>query len=291
MSLGQYLATTWNNVRIWAINTAGNISLPWDVLDMLIIAFLLYKLIKFLRRSRLGMVAKGILLLVAAVWVSGRLNLMVLNFATSNAMEMGILALVILFQQEIRQALERVGSNSITGLIYREDGTEGMERIISQVGMACAQMSEHRTGALIVLERKVHLEEEIKSGTWLDARISMELLGNIFNSRAPLHDGAVVIRGCRIVSAGCILPLSDNTNLGSDLGTRHRAGLGTSEKSDAVVVIISEETGTISLAVEGRLQRSLTQDMLETRLKQELLAEQNAKRGNPIKRFFGRRRS
>ncbi|MCL2842630.1 MAG: diadenylate cyclase CdaA [Oscillospiraceae bacterium] len=290
MSLGQYLATTWNNVRIWAINTIGNISLP-DVIDMLIIAFLLYKLIKFLRRSRLGLVAKGILILVAAVWVSGRFNLMVLHFTTSHAMEMGILALVILFQQEIRQALERVGSNSITGLLYRNGADEGMEAVILQVVMACGQMAKHKTGALIVFERKVNLEEEVRSGTRLDARVSMELIGNIFNNRAPLHDGAVVIRAGRIVSAGCILPLSDNTSLGSELGTRHRAGLGTSEKSDAVVVIISEETGVISLAVGGRLKRSLTQETLEAELRQELLAESGTKRGNPIKRWLGGRPS
>jgi len=271
MGLVRYFATIWNSLRTWAVNTVGNISIT-DVVDMLIIAFLLYKFMQFLRRSRLGLVAKSILLLVVVAWGSGRFNLMVVNFATSRAMEMGILALVILFQQEIRQTLEQIGSKNLSDFVKRSESEEGLELVIVQTVQACLQMAKDRTGALIVLERKVSLEEEVRSGTRLEARVTALLIANIFHNKAPLHDGAMIIRGGRIESAGCILPLSDNANLSRELGTRHRAGIGVSEKSDAVVVAVSEETGAISVAVNGHLRRHLTQETLERLLRNELLA-------------------
>ena len=285
MDLGPYFASLWQTVRLWILTTVGNIGVT-DVIDMLIITFVLYKLVTFLRRSRLGRLARSILLFLAVVWISGRFNLMVINFVTSRAMEMGILALVVLFQPEIRQSLERFGRNNFFGLFEKEQDEQTLEGAIVQVVIACLQMAKEKTGALIVFERKVSLEDEIKTGTRLDARASSELLKNIFYDKAPLHDGAVVIRGGRLVSAGCMLPLSDNVNLSRDLGMRHRAGIGVSEKSDCVVVILSEETGAISVSVEGMLKRELTPDTFERLLRSVLIAEPEDKGGflrNPLR--------
>ena len=285
MDLGPYFVSLWQTVRLWITTTVGNIGLT-DVIDMLIITFVLYKLVTFLRRSRLGRLARSILLLLAVVWISGRFNLMVINFITSRAMEMGILALVVLFQPEIRQSLERFGRNNFFGFFEKEQDEQTLEGAIVQVVIACLQMAKEGAGALIVFERKVSLEDEIKTGTRLDARASSELLKNIFYDKAPLHDGAVVIRGGRLVSAGCMLPLSDNENLSRDLGMRHRAGIGVSEKSDCVAVILSEETGAISVSMEGMLKRELTPDTFERLLRSALITESEDKGGflrNPLR--------
>jgi len=289
MGLGQYFATYWQWLHTWAVNTVGNIGVT-DVIDMLIIAFLLYKLIQFLRRSRLGLIARSILLLLAIVWISGRLDLMVINFITRGAMEVGVLALIILFQQEIRQSLERLGRNNIPGLFGRSGAGQEMETIINQTVAVCLHLAREKTGALIAFERKVSLEDEAKTGTRLDARFSVELLGNIFYDKAPLHDGAVIIRDGLVASAGCMLPLSDNTNLSRELGMRHRAGIGLSEKSDAVVVMVSEEAGSISVAVDGNLRRHLAQDTLENLLRKELLAT-DAPRMSVFMKLLGGKRA
>ena len=289
MELGRYFANQWQWLRTWAVNTVGGIGLT-DVVDMLIIAFLLYKLIQFLRRSRLGLIARSILLLLAIVWISGRLDLMVINFITRGAMEVGVLALIILFQQEIRQSLERLGRNNIPGLFGRSGAGQEMETIINQTVAVCLHLAREKTGALIAFERKVSLEDEAKTGTRLDARFSVELLGNIFYDKAPLHDGAVIIRDGLVASAGCMLPLSDNTNLSRELGMRHRAGIGLSEKSDAVVVMVSEEAGSISVAVDGNLRRHLAQDTLENLLRKELLAT-DAPRMSVFMKLLGGKRA
>ena len=275
MDLGRHFSTIWQFLSGWVLDIANRISI-FDVVDMLIIAFLLYKLMRFLRKSRLGLAAKSILFFVAVVWVAGRLNLTVIHFASSRAMEMGILALVILFQPEIRQTFERLGRNNIIGFFNKGPG-EGMDTVVAQVIIACQQMVKEKTGALIVFERKVSLEDEAKTGTRIDARVSAELLVNIFFDKAPLHDGALLIRNGRVGNAGCMLPLSDNTSLSRELGMRHRAGIGVSEKSDAVAVVVSEETGTISVAVDGNLRRHLALDTFENLLKNELLTEEAPK--------------
>jgi len=266
----------WQFLRTWVVNTVGNIGIA-DIIDMLIIAFLIYKLLQFLRRSRLGLVARSILLLLAVVWVSNWLNLMVINFALTRTLEMGILALVILFQQEIRQTLEHLGKGNLAGFFFRGTQNLKMEDIIEQTVAACLQMAKDKTGALIVFERQITLEDEAKTGTGLDAQVSAELLMNLFYDKAPLHDGAVIISGGRIKSGGCMLPLSDNTSISRDLGMRHRAGIGVSEKSDAVAVMVSEETGSISVAVGGNLRRHLTQDTFENLLRNELIKEEEQK--------------
>ena len=276
MGIGQYFLSLWQAIRTGILGTVSSIGVA-DVLDMLIVAFVLYKFMQFLRRSRLGLVAKSILIIVSVVWLSGRFHLTVVHFATSRAVEMGILALIILFQQEIRQSLERLGRNDITRIFGKEEKDLGMGDIIFQTVSACVTLSRKKTGALIVFEREVTLEEEIRTGTALDARVSAELLGNIFYDKAPLHDGAVIVSGKRILSAGCVLPLTDSVNLSRDLGMRHRAAIGISEKSDAVAVVVSEETGAISLAINGKLRRNLSAELFEQTLREELETVETAK--------------
>jgi len=269
---------------VW--NTISTMGIA-DVIDILIVAFLIYKLLQILRRGRLGMVAKSIVFLIAALWISGRFNLMVLNFAASQALGMGILALVILFQPEIRQMLERLGRGGLWEMFTgrREDELD-MDAVIMQTVIAATQMAREKTGALIVFERKDSLEDETKTGTPIDARLSSELLKNIFYDKAPLHDGAVVVSKGRIASAGCMLPLSDNGSLSRDLGMRHRAGVGVSEKSDAVAVIVSEESGSISVAVDGMLKRHLTQETFGRLLRNELMEETAERKGSGILNLF-----
>jgi len=277
MGVGQYLATAWQYIRTWAATTGGNIGVA-AVIDILIIAFLLYKLIQFLRKSRLGIISRSIVILLLALWISERFGLLVIHFITSRAVELGILALVILFAPEIRQSLERIGRKNIISFFEREADTSKRDFIVSQTVSACMQMAKKRTGALIVFARENSLREESEAGTKLDAQISSELLQNIFYDKAPLHDGAVIVSGDRIVSAGCVLPLSDNTHLARDLGMRHRSAVGVSEHSDAVAVVVSEETGAISVAVNGRLRRRLTEETLETLLQAELSTEDETRK-------------
>jgi diadenylate cyclase len=185
--------------------------------------------------------------------------------------EIGVVALIILFQPEIRQILEQMGSRRFTSLFVPAASVTGLEQTISQTVLACTEMSKTRTGALIVFEQEILLDDMIRSGTVLDATVSSELLKNIFFVKAPMHDGAVIIRNGRVQGAGCMLPLSKNVNLSRELGMRHRAGIGMSENSDAVVVIVSEESGSISVAIGGMLKRHLKAETLENILRNELL--------------------
>ena len=252
---------------IWPIGVA-------DVIDMLIMAFVIYKVILLIRRTSSGGVAKGILLLVAALWVSSFLRLYTVNFLLSKVVEWGVLALVILFQPEIRRFLEQVGRSSLGKVFAQREERNELDSAITQTVEAYTSLSRSKTGALMVFERKNMLDDAIKTGTALDCTVNAELLKNIFWNKAPLHDGAVIVRSGRIAGAGCMLPMSGNVNLSRDLGMRHRAGVGASEQTDAVVAIVSEETGSISVAVGGMLKRHLSPDTLERLLRNELLPEQ-----------------
>lgn len=245
----------------------------FDVVDMLLVAFGLYHLIRFVRKGRTGQVAKAIVIIVLAVAVSNLLNLRVVSFILNYAVELGLLSLVIIFQPEIRRFLERMGSGRIKELFVAETQSDEVETAITETVEAYASMSKDKVGALIVFERKTLLDDVLKTGTALDARISSELLKNLFWNKAPLHDGAVIVRNGRIVGAGCMLPLSGNTNLSRSLGMRHRAGIGISESSDAVVAIVSEETGSISVAINGMLKRHLAPETFERLLRSELMPE------------------
>ncbi len=255
------------------ISTAGNVVKMigiFDLIDMIITAFVIYHVLNFVRRSRSGQVAKAIIILVVAFGIANLLNLRVVKFFLNNAIELGLILLVIIFQPEIRRVLEQMGSGQIRELFVAEAAAAELPAAISQTVDAYADMSKDKVGALMVFERRTMLDDVIKSGTPLDAAVSSELLKNLFWNKAPLHDGAVIVRNGRIVGAGCMLPLSGNTNLSRDLGMRHRAGIGISENSDAVVAIVSEETGSISVAVNGMLKRHLSPETLGRLLKNEL---------------------
>ncbi|MCI8526012.1 MAG: TIGR00159 family protein [Oscillospiraceae bacterium] len=261
-----------------------------DVVDILVVACLLYKVISMIRATRTSRIAKSIVLLLVVTWVTSVLHMNSLYFILSRIMEIGFIALVIMFQPELRRFLERVGSKSLKEIVGAGRGeSQEVDRAIEAVVTACESMSKTRTGALIVFERNMLLDEYFKTGTVLDASISDELLRNIFFPKAALHDGAVILRRGRVAAAGCVLPLSENTHLSSDLGTRHRAGIGMSESSDAVVVIVSEETGTISAALGGMLKRHLAPRTLERLLTNELVnGQEDRKPANFYERFRGR---
>jgi len=244
-----------------------------DIVDILIIAFIFYKLVMFIIKTNSYRVARGLAVLFLALWLSGVLKLTVVNFVLRKAVEIGLLAIVVLFQPELRRALEKVGSSSLVDFLERKPAALDLDSAITQTVIACAEMAKARVGALIIFERDNYLGDQMNTGTILDAGVTAELLKNIFYPKAPLHDGAVIIREGRIAAAGCMLPLSSNNNLSRDLGMRHRAGIGMSERSDAVVVIVSEETGSISVAVEGMLKRHLAVDTFEKLLRNELTPE------------------
>ena len=247
----------------------------WDVLDILVIAYLVYRLLLLVRKTNTSRLIKGVLVVIAALWLSsGRLR--ALNFILAHIVEWGAVALIVLFQPEIRRVLEQVGSSQLPFLqIFSKPQVdrETIEDAIGQTVAACGDMSKSRTGALIVFERHNQMDEILRSGTKLDAEVSSELLKNIFFVKAPMHDGAAIVREGRVLGAGCMLPLSRNVNLSRDLGMRHRAGIGMSENSDAVVVLVSEETGSISVAVGGMLKRHLMTETLEQLLRNELLPQ------------------
>ena len=244
-----------------------------DLLDIAIMSFAIYKLLSLVRSTRAENILKGIVIFILALWLSSLLNLRGINYIMSYVVDWGVLALFIVFQPELRRGLEQLGSRNIRLLriLAPQQQSSELERAIDQTVLACTEMSKSRTGVLIVFERKILLNEVLRSGTTLDAAVSSELLKNIFFVKAPMHDGAVIIRNGRIGGAGCMLPLSKNVNLSRDLGMRHRAGIGMSENSDAVVVIVSEETGSISVAIGGMLKRHLMPETLEKLLKNELM--------------------
>ena len=244
-----------------------------DLLDIAIMSFAIYKLLSLVRSTRAENILKGIVIFILALWLSSLLNLRGINYIMSYVVEWGVLALFIVFQPELRRGLEQLGSRNIRLLriLAPQQQSSELERAIDQTVLACTEMSKSRTGVLIVFERKILLNEVLRSGTTLDAAVSSELLKNIFFVKAPMLDGAVIIRNGRIGGAGCMLPLSKNVNLSRDLGMRHRAGIGMSENSDAVVVIVSEETGSISVAIGGMLKRHLMPETLEKLLKNELM--------------------
>lgn len=275
-------------VSVWIENVWRYLLLTrfTDVLDVALMAFLLYKLLTLLKTTSGTNLLKGVLIFLAVLFLSSILHLNGISFILSRMLEWGVLALIILFQPEIRRVLEQVGSQRLKflSIFSREDTVTEMEKTIAQTVLACTEMSRSRTGALIVFEQKMQLDDMVRSGTVLDAAVSSELLKNIFFVKAPMHDGAVIIRHGRLLGAGCMLPLSKNVNLSRDLGMRHRAGIGMSENSDAVVVIVSEETGSISVAIGGMLRRHLMPETLENILRNELMPQEEGEQ--PEKRRF-----
>ena len=244
-----------------------------DFLDIIIVAYLIYKAIGFVRRTNSNNLAKGLVVFLLALWGSDIFSLTMINFLLRKTAELGLIALLILFQPELRRLLERMGSGFASG---RSSSGTVMDSAISQTVQACCDMSASKTGALIIFERGVALNSIISTGTVINADTTAELLKNMFFNKAPLHDGAVIIRDGRIAAAGCVLPLTQRTNLSKDLGMRHRAGIGLSEESDAVIIVVSEETGAISAAMDGMLKRHLNGEALDKLLRSELIREEDS---------------
>lgn len=246
-----------------------------DYLDIVVVAYLIYRLLPLLRSAGSLKIVRAIITVFVVYWLTDILKIYTLHYLLEQVLSVGLIALVILFQPELRRILEHMGNVKFGKLFGMENNHgQAFESVITQTVLACEQLSKDRMGALIVFARDNTLEEYCKTGTAVDAQVSEQLLRNIFFVKAALHDGAVIIRDGRVAAAGCVLPLSESKRLNADLGTRHRAGVGISEVSDAVVVIVSEETGTISVAVGGMLKRHLAPQMLERLLISELLPEE-----------------
>ena len=244
-----------------------------DILDIAIVAFLIYKLLPIFRSTGTGRIAWVVLAVIVISWLTEVLKLHMLNFILSQLLAVGLVAVVVLFQPELRRMLDQVMNIKFKTLLGMEKPEQEMMPIINQTVKACETMSRDRVGALLVFARSSRLEEYFKTGTMIDGQVSEQLLRNIFFPRASLHDGAVIICDGRVAAAGCVLPLSESSRISADLGTRHRAAVGVSEVSDAVVVVVSEETGAISVAVDGMLKRHLAPQTLKKLLCHELCPE------------------
>ena len=253
-----------------------------DYLDIIVVAILIYKALPLLRTTGAMRVARVVLALLAITWLTGLLDLYALNYLLDQVLAVGLIAIVILFQPELRRMIDHISSVKLQRIFGMKKTEKEMDTIIAQTVMACEVMSRERVGALIVFSRDVHLDEYMKTGTAIDGQVSEQLIRNIFFPKAALHDGAMIIRNGRVAAAGCVLPLSDSHRLSADLGTRHRAGVGMSEASDAVVVIVSEESGAISVAVGGMLKRHLAPQTLERLLHNELCPDDQPKEDNLV---------
>ncbi len=263
-----------------------------DLFDVIIVSFLIYEFIKLIRETRAEQLVKGILIFSLAYVLSYQLHFKMLSTILSNFFQFGVMALLIVFQPELRRALEHIGRSRIGnywnfGNILGESD-EYDKKVIKVVDIVCQVFSSFqvsRTGALIVFERKTKLGDIISTGTIIKAEASSEIISNIFYNKAPLHDGAMVIKDCLVYAGGCILPLTKNENLSNDLGTRHRAAVGISENSDAVAIVVSEETGSISIAINGVLRRINNIDTLKKRLV-SLLIQDSKNNGSAYKNII-----
>ena len=246
-----------------------------DVLDILLVAFVFYYIFQFMRKRRAGKLLVGVVLLIVLLLISEVAKMKALNFILTNVFSVGILSLIIVFQPELRSFLEKVGGTTFHNFKGKLDKNQdaAFRNVVSEVCIAADYFSKTKTGALIVFERETKLGDQARTGTVVNADVSSYLLENIFFNKSPLHDGAVIISQGRLHSAGCLLPLSSNVDLIRELGTRHRAGIGMSENSDAVVIIVSEETGVISVAVDGKLKRGYDADTLAAELEGLLMSD------------------
>ena len=256
-----------------------------DYLDIILVAFLIYMLLPLVRSTGTVRVAKVVAAILLLSWLTQLLELYTLSFLVQQVLAVGLIALVVLFQPELRRMLDHLSNMKLQNLLGVKKTEQEADIAISHVVKACEAMSREHVGALLVFQRDVRLDDYMKTGTVIDAQVSEQLIRNIFFPRASLHDGAVMIREGRIAAAGCVLPLSETSRLSADLGTRHRAGVGMSEASDAVVVIVSEETGAVSVAIGGMLKRHLAPQTLERLLHNELCREENPDEGSLVLRL------
>ena len=269
----EYLQMVWQQVVNASI---------MDVLDILIVAVLIYKLIPILRSTGTARVGGVVLTIIVLAGVTDLLKLHTLSFLLNQLLTVGLIAVVVLFQPELRRMIDHLSAVRFNRLIGTHKPEQEMEPVIRQVVQACEAMSRERVGALIVFARDNRLDEYFKTGTLIDGKVSEQLIRNVFFPKAALHDGAMIIRDGRVTAAACVLPLSESVRLSADLGTRHRAAVGMSEVSDAVIVVVSEETGAVSVAVGGMLKRHLAPQTLERLLHNELCPEEEVKEENLV---------
>ena len=274
--LSGFFTTIYNNLQLMRIT---------DLVDIALVAYVIYLLLTFVRKNHAFRLAKGIGVLAFVFLISVVMNLTMIKYFLTKGLELGLIAVVILFQPELRRFLERLGSSKIARMLSSQSTvTVGMDTVITQTALAYKAMSESHTGALMVFERHSNLSEFMNTGTIVNADISSELIRNIFFEPAPLHDGAVIVRDSKIVAAGCMLPLSNSNTLSHDLGMRHRAAIGISEHTDAIVAVVSEETGAISVAINGMIKRHLDIETFEEILRSELIQE-DTDTVNPADKF------
>lgn len=257
-----------------------------DVVDILIVAFVVYKILGFIRESRAGQLVKGLLILLIAFFLSDFFHLYTLNWILRGTMTVGIIALIVVFQPELRRGLEYMGRSKLIRPVFGRMNKDRAKAIAQEFARAVGNMSTTRTGALLVLERETALTDICESGTLVDANITAGMIETIFYEGSPLHDGALILRGDKLYAAGCVLPLTENKTLSRDLGTRHRAGIGITEISDALVFIVSEETGIISMAENGKLDRFLDVKTVEKTLLAMYLPGEGEEKGGSILSYF-----
>ncbi len=281
-SLWHAVYTVWNHI-VYAVS---NMRFPQDIIDILVIAFVVYKAIEFLRETRAGQLVKGIIMLFVIYAIADWLGLAVLEWTLSKIVDSVIIVAAVIFQPELRRILERVGrTNFKTGQLLDGEQDE-ISKSIDCIARAAGMMQDQKIGALIVFERKTQLGEIINTGTVVDAAPSVSVVNNIFFPKSPLHDGAMIVRDGRIYAAGCILPLTQRTDISSALGTRHRAAIGMTENSDAVVLVVSEETGIISIVSNGQIKRNFNSISASVELNHLLLSEENVEKDNFVKKVM-----
>lgn len=282
--------TLWNQF----VYTISNVRI-FDILDIVIMTFIIFKAVEFLRETRAGQLVKGIVFLLALYAFSIIFELVVLRWVLSAVFGSAIVAVAIIFQPELRRLLERVGQTKIANSGSIGDEREEVLNTVDCICKAAGQMQKSKTGALIVFERKTQLGEIINTGTVIDAKASAAVINNIFYPKSPLHDGAVIVRDGRIYAAACILPLTPNTEISSQLGTRHRAAIGMTENSDAIVLVVSEETGTISIAFNGSITRDYSMATAYDEIKSKLVDIYEEKKTTTLKtlfkKFFGTKKT
>ena len=276
-SIFNAIYAVWNQIVYAISNIRG-----WDIVDILAIAFIIYNAIVFLRETRAGQLVKGIVILLAIYFVANWCELVTLKWFLTKVMNSALIAVVVIFQPELRRILENVGRTKISQNRFFDENESAVSECIDKIGKAVGFMSEKKIGALIVFERTTQLGEIISTGTVLDAVASVSFVNNIFFPKSPLHDGALIVKNGRLLAAGCILPLTQNDNINSSLGTRHRAAIGMSENSDAVVLVVSEETGIISIAVDGKITRNYNSVTAIAELRRLLLTDDDNKKSNSI---------
>lgn len=272
-----YLQTLWQQVPRMGF---------WDIMDIVIVAFLIYTLLPLFRSTGTARIAWVVVAVVVISWLTEVLQLHTLNFILSQLLAVGLIALVVLFQPELRRMLDHVTNIKLKSFLGLRKTEQEMIPVILQTVRACEIMGQEHIGALIVFTRDSRLDEYFKSGTMIDGQVSEQLIRNVFFPKAALHDGAMIIRDGRVTAAGCVLPLSESHRLSPDLGTRHRAAVGISEVTDAVTVVVSEETGAISVAVGGVLKRHLAPEMLEKLLRNELCPEVAPQEDNLVVKLY-----